>query len=80
MKPGAAELKALYVQGIFDGDDWMALIGLLRVVEQKHPEHNYRAFIVDGTEHMTAAECIEFLRKTTPERQGRKVATIFKRQ
>lgn len=75
------ELKALYLEGLWDEADWQLLIQTLQYVEARHPEHNYKAFIVEGTREMSVDEVKAFFDRSMRPRPGREITTaVFRKR
>jgi hypothetical protein len=71
-------LRAILIKGRFDERDWTDLIGVLRTINNRHPDEDYHATIVDSAVDPTDPEIREFLKRTYPTRPGHELDVIFK--
>lgn len=53
------EIKAFYLRGKFDFDDWQEVIELLQRIESRHPETDYHAVMLEPK--ATAQEAMEWI-------------------
>lgn len=57
-------LRAMYLSGYFDDQDWTLIVRTLQAIEARHPEETYRATVAQPD--LPAEAALELLDRTPP--------------
>ena len=71
-------LKALLIKGLFTEQDWTELLVTLRRINDRHPDEDYHATIIDSETDPTSQEAIDFLKRTYQKRPGHELDIFVK--